>query len=87
MGRIAATLGDRVAAAQRFGEAIETFAVLGARFELARAQMERARIAYADEDRDTARRELAQARAAFAALRVPSYVEQSDRLGERLGTA
>jgi hypothetical protein len=49
--------------------------------------MERARIAYADEDRDTARRELAQARAAFAALRVPSYVEQSDRLGERLGTA
>jgi class 3 adenylate cyclase/tetratricopeptide (TPR) repeat protein len=86
MGRVAATLGDRVAAAQRFGEAIDTFAALGARFELARAQMERARVACAD-DPETARHDLAQARAGFEALNIPSYVEQSDRLGERLGTA
>lgn len=87
MGRVAATLGDRTAAAQRFGEAIETFAALGARFELARAQMERARVTCAGDDRERARRDLAQARAGFEALRVPSYVVQSDRLSEQLGTA
>ncbi|MGE5169308.1 MAG: AAA family ATPase [Rudaea sp.] len=45
MGRIAATLGDRVTAAERLGEAIATFAALGARFELARARTELARVA------------------------------------------
>ncbi|HEX6137726.1 MAG TPA: adenylate/guanylate cyclase domain-containing protein [Casimicrobiaceae bacterium] len=85
LGRSAWMLRDGARAARYLDEAIVIFVAIGARFELARAQLARAAVAVEDGgDRDAARARIRDARALFASLGAPRYVEHAERLRDRL---
>jgi hypothetical protein len=77
MGRIAGARGARVEAKRHLDEAIALLSVVGARFELARCHLELASIG----DPKEPVIHLKEARALFAALNAPKYVERVDVLG------
>jgi hypothetical protein len=75
---------DNPRAARYLDEAIAIFIAIGARFELARAQLALAAVVEGGGDHDAARARIRDARALFASLGAPRYVERADRLRERL---
>jgi class 3 adenylate cyclase/tetratricopeptide (TPR) repeat protein len=82
---IARARGDNAAAKQNLDEAATILTSIGARFELARTQLELAEIGEAMSEREYAETQLHTARASFVDLHVPKYVERAGRLCERLG--
>jgi hypothetical protein len=80
LGRIAHSAGAPAETVRLLDEALETFTVSHARFEVARTRLDLARVAGVRGDRAAAAAHLAQARALFSELRVPRYLEVTERL-------
>jgi tetratricopeptide (TPR) repeat protein len=87
LGVIAARNRDHALAMDHLSDAIERLARIGARFELARARLERGRVAHTLADGEAARSDLREARALFAGVGLPREVERVDVLAEAVGTA
>jgi tetratricopeptide (TPR) repeat protein len=85
LGRIARAQGDMAEAGRNFGEAIETFGAIGARFELARTHFDLATVAHTQGDGEDLAQHLKEAQELFSALQVPKYFERASRLGEQSG--
>ncbi|HSF02196.1 MAG TPA: tetratricopeptide repeat protein, partial [Solirubrobacterales bacterium] len=85
LGRIAQARGDLSAAAARFDEARRTFDSLHSRYESARTLLDLATTAAARGDTPGAGKHLTAARALFATLGVPRYVEHADALAAEWG--
>ncbi|HEY0554381.1 MAG TPA: hypothetical protein VGG20_08935, partial [Thermoanaerobaculia bacterium] len=84
LGRITREEGDREAAELWLREALDSFRSIRAPFEVGRTRLELARVAGAGSQ--AAATELGEARRIFAELRLPTYVERSDRLAMELAT-
>jgi len=83
LARIARAGGDLAAAESRLGEALRTFASIGAEFEIARVHLELADLVRA-RDVTAARAHLDHACRTFAALRTPRYTERAALLAAAL---
>ncbi len=83
LARIARAGGDLAAAESRLGEALRTFASIGAEFEIARVHLELADLVRA-RDVAAAREHLDHACRTFAALRTPRYTERAALLAATL---
>ncbi len=84
VARIALASGDLPEALHGFGEALETFAGIGARFEAARTQLELGALAEVRGDFSAAATHAREALRAFTALGAPVYVERARTLAVRL---
>jgi tetratricopeptide (TPR) repeat protein len=82
LGRIARAAGDRDEAEKWLTEAVESFNAIEAPFEVARTRLELALASGAGSD--GAARQLGEARRIFRDLRLPFYVEKTDRLAGEL---
>lgn len=67
--------------------ALATFVAVEARFEAGRTHLDLAALAHARGDAEAARTHLADARAAFVALRLPTHVDRAQQLALRLGVS
>jgi len=82
LGRIAREAGDPAEADGWFHQALESFQAIQAPFEVARTQIDVARLAGAGSAE--AARQLGEARRTFADLGVPHYVREAERLAEEM---
>jgi tetratricopeptide (TPR) repeat protein len=82
LGRIARAAGDQEGAETWLEQALESFRVIQAPFEMGRTRLELALLAGAGSVE--AGRQLEEARKLFGELRVPLYVEKSDSLAAEL---
>ncbi|MGH8712527.1 MAG: adenylate/guanylate cyclase domain-containing protein [Casimicrobiaceae bacterium] len=85
LGRIALVSGAVAEAKRNLDAAAATLGSIGARFELARTRLELAAVGEAQGDREAVVLQLKEARDLFMSLRIPLYVERTDRLRARLG--
>jgi class 3 adenylate cyclase/tetratricopeptide (TPR) repeat protein len=85
LGRIAQVEGHAEAAAVWLQEALESFRAIQAPFEAGRTRLDLARLAGAGSAAAAA--ELGEARRIFTELRLPGYVERSERLAAELAVA
>lgn len=85
LGRIALVDGNREEAAVWLQEALESFRSIQAPFEAGRTRLDLARSAGAGSAQAAA--ELGEARRIFTALRLPGYIEESERLAVELAIA
>jgi class 3 adenylate cyclase/tetratricopeptide (TPR) repeat protein len=85
LGHIAQTDGDPEAALVWLQEALESFLSIQALFEVGRTRLDLARLAGAGSAEAAA--ELGEARRIFSGLRLPLYVERSERLAAELAVA
>jgi tetratricopeptide (TPR) repeat protein len=85
LGRIAQTSGDLVEAEARLQEALETFASIQARYQLARTHLDLASLAHAQGNQHTATTHLSTAYAWFKKLQVPKWVEPTEQLAREHG--
>ncbi len=79
LGRVALAAGDRAEAAACLGAALDGFDALGVAMEAARTRLDLADLAAAADDARTAAAELARARRAFSDLRLPRWIERTER--------
>lgn len=84
-GRIERARGRLPEAEAHFHQARETFASIGARFELARTYLDLAELAHARGSAEMAAAHLSGARDLFIAMRIPKYVARSEQAAQRLG--
>ena len=82
LGHIAHATGDREEASRWLQEAEKTFGALEAPFEVARTQLDLARVAGAGSE--PAAKLLGTARRSFSELGLPAYVERTERLAVEL---
>lgn len=85
LGRIAHTRGDLAAAATYVQQALATFDVMQARYELARTHLDLASLAHTQDDQDAATTHLSTAYAWFKKLQVPQWIEQTEQLAREYG--
>jgi class 3 adenylate cyclase/tetratricopeptide (TPR) repeat protein len=85
LGRISRAAGDTETARKWFEEALESFRSIQAPFEIARTRLDLALLAGAGSEQ--AAWQLGEARRLFAELRLPSYVEKTERLAAELAGA
>jgi tetratricopeptide (TPR) repeat protein len=85
LGRIAHARGALAEAEAALQDALQTFLGMGARHEAARTRLDLARVAMARHDAERAARLLGEARATFAELDVPRWIDRTDRLADALG--
>jgi tetratricopeptide (TPR) repeat protein len=80
LGRIAHSIGNLAEAQAYLQEARDSFASIHGRFELARTHLDLAALSYIQGDAESAAMHLSTARAWFARLQVPKYVERAEQL-------
>ena len=85
LGRIAQAAGSLLEAEATLKEALHGFATMGARFMLGRTHLAMAELALARANRDAVGTHLTQAHHLFHTLRIPKYVERTERFAQQLG--
>ncbi|HEX9569320.1 MAG TPA: adenylate/guanylate cyclase domain-containing protein [Rhodospirillales bacterium] len=87
LGRIASAEGKLPEAKRHLSKALRTFATLGARFEEGRIHLDLAVLAHSQGNPEAAENSLRQAHDLFTALRIPKYLEQTQRYGGEFGVS
>jgi class 3 adenylate cyclase/tetratricopeptide (TPR) repeat protein len=87
LGRIAQAQDALAEAERHLHEALQTFATIGARFELGRTHLDLAVLGHAQGNREAVATHLKEAHDLFTALRVPKYVERAEQLSEEFGVS
>jgi tetratricopeptide (TPR) repeat protein len=85
IGRIAHARGAFDESEQQLRRALEMFVSMGARYDSGRAHLDLAGLSGGQGQRSRAAAHLHEARAVFEALKVPRYVERTNRLAQELG--
>jgi tetratricopeptide (TPR) repeat protein len=85
LGRIAQSHGNLAEAQTYFQEARDTFTSIYSRLELARTHLDLAALSRTQGDTEAAAVHLSTARAWFAHLQVPRYVERAEQLAQTYG--
>jgi tetratricopeptide (TPR) repeat protein len=85
LGRIAQAAGALPEAREHVDKALQIVTTIGSRYWIARTQLDSASVARAQNDLVAAVCSLRAARALFAAMRVPHYVERTEQLLRELG--
>jgi tetratricopeptide (TPR) repeat protein len=87
LGRIAQASSGLPEATQYLQAALDTFAAMPARYELARTRLDLAALAHAQGHSEAIATHLAEAHTLFTALRIPQYIERTAQLASALGVA
>lgn len=87
LGRIAQVQRNLPEARRHLSEALRTFSILGARFEVGRTHLDLAALAHSEGNLEAATSSLRLAHDLFTALRIPKYIERAGRYGDDFGVS
>ena len=85
LGRIGNAQGDTAMAAEHLGKALQRFASMSARYELARTHLDLASLAHRHNNQDAAATHLSAAYAWFQKLQTPKWAEKTAQLAQAYG--